>query len=178
MKYLFLLCLLAGGLRAAGQVSPLPIDSLSGRVTYRGTVEMPGASAAMLFGRAQHLAATSLVPAMIDAQAKTVSGVWEKQLASGRTLRYEGAVFVSEGRYRYELSDFENKTAAVHYAAGAGVQGTAPGGTAPLERVLANPSGYRKGKPVAALLDYRIAVHKAATQAVADLRQSMMPNSH
>lgn len=53
MKYLLLLCLLAGGLRAAGQVSPLPVDSLTHKVTYQGVVQVPGATQAELYSRAR-----------------------------------------------------------------------------------------------------------------------------
>ena len=53
MKHLFLLCLLACGLQAAGQVSPLPIDSLTHKVTYQGVVQVPGVTQAEMYSRAR-----------------------------------------------------------------------------------------------------------------------------
>lgn len=176
MKQLLLFFLLATSLRAAGQVSPLPIDSASGRVTYRGAVSTPGASAAALLERARAVAST--VPVSGEQPANAAVAVRELPLGHGRTLRYRETVRVQSGGYAYELSDFENKTADAHYAAATGALATATGGAAPLERVLANPDGYRKGKPTAALLAYRAAVHKAAGQAVADLKQRMKLSSH
>ena len=178
MKIILLLCGLSVSFAAVGQTSPLPVDSVTQKITYQGVVLVPGVSQGELYSRAKSLALRSSMPAQLDEPTKTVAGVWEKQLVAangpGRLLRYTLAVSAKEGRYRYALTDFENKTMPVGVAnAAAGVTLTAPGGTAPLERVLANPDGYRRGHPTAALLAYEAAVAKAVAQAVADVRQSM-----
>jgi len=174
MKHLLVFCLLACGLEAAGQALSLPIDSASGRVVYRGMVTNGDTSADALFARAKSFGLTSLSPAQIDAEHKTVAGLWEQPLGSGRTLRYTATVRVLGSGYSYELTDFENKTADVQHFTN-GVSATAKGGVAPIERVLKNPDGYRKGRPLPELVAYRSAVSKAAEQAVADLRQRMKP---
>ena len=178
MKTALLLCALSVCFAAVGQTTPLPTDSLTHKVSYQGVVLVPGASAAELFSRAKALALQSSVPAQMDEAGQTVTGLWEKQLPAvngpGRVLRYTLAVAVKEGRYRYALTNLENKTLPVGFRNGpAGVLLTAPGGAAPIERVLANPDGYRRGQPTPALLAYEAAVAKAVAQAVADVRQGM-----
>ena len=182
MKTLLLGCALALCFPAAAQVSALPTDSVTHKIAYQGVVQMPGASQPELYSRARALALHSSAPQQLDDPTKTVLSIWEKQLfsgsGSGRLLRYTLAISAKEGRYRYTLTDFENKTLPVGFVNAAnGIALTAPGGTAPLERVLANPDGYRRGKPTAALLGYEAAVQAAVTQAVADVQNGMKGNA-
>ena len=179
MKTLLLLCCLSLTFAAVGQ--SLPVDSVSGKVTYSGVVDMPGVGANELFQRAKAFGLAASVAPMVNEPGQQVLSIWEKQLFSGaalnkqsRILRYQVAVYAKDGRYRYVISDLENKTMPVSYRNPAtGVMMTAPGGQAPLERVLANPNGYKHGQPTAALLSYQAAISSAAQQAVADVRQRM-----
>lgn len=119
MKHLFLLCLLACGLRAAGQVSPLPTDSASGKITFQGVVPVPGVSQLELYSRAREWFAATFgssktVLEMDDrVSGKLIgrayaqfefSGVFGEPLpwTMWRTIKVE----MKEGRYRYTISDF------------------------------------------------------------------------
>jgi len=174
MKYALLafLSICAGTAGAQQWRAALPVDSSSGKVLYKGTVDTPGATAEQLFKRAKSYAHVATQAPMIEEATNVVSGPAEKPL-KGRILRYEVYIKVRPGGYSYELSDFQNKTMAVQYANGVGGLSSAPGGQAPIERVLNNPDGYRKGKPTAALLSYQQQVAEAAQQAVADLNRAM-----
>jgi hypothetical protein len=170
MKHLLLFCLLLASVR--GYAQALPVDSASGKVVYRGTVSIPGKSADQIFARAKSYAQVATQSPLVEPANYVISGPSEKQLA-GRVLRYELYIKAINGGYRYELSDFQNKTMPVQYHNAVGALVSVPGGQAPIERVLANPDGYKKGKPTPALLTYQKAVIAAAEQAVADLKQAM-----
>ena len=120
MKYIVLLCcLLACGRPAAGQVSPLPVDSLTHKVTYQGVVQVPGASQAELYSRAREWFAATFgssktVLEMDDRVSGKLIGRAYAQFdfssgfgaplpwAMWRTIKVE----MKEGRYRYTITDF------------------------------------------------------------------------
>ncbi|GAA4363424.1 hypothetical protein GCM10023185_32150 [Hymenobacter saemangeumensis] len=176
MKNLLLFCLLGGALQAAGQASPLPVDSASGRVTYRGVVPVPNETADVVFERARVFAKTSLMPPVINEKKKTVTGVWERPVGSGRLIRYELGVVVADGSYQYKLSDFESKAApGPAPAPGTEAASPAPAASTPLEQVLQNPASYKAGKPTPAFVAYRTTVHKTVQLAIADLQRRLKP---
>jgi hypothetical protein len=166
---------------ANAQPNVLPIDSASQKVTFQGVVPTPSTTADELFTRAKAYAVGAGQPPLVEEAQKSVVSVWEKQITSGsgmqrqtRILRYQVRISSRDGRYRYELTDLQNKTMPVQYKDPlTQMLVTVPGGQAPVERVLANPDGYKKGKPTAALLAYQEAVRAAAAQAVEDLQQGM-----
>lgn len=120
MKKLLTLCLLALGLRATAQVSPLPvipIDSASQKVMYEGVMTVPGAGPDELYSRAREWFATyfNSGKAVLDmddrAAGKLIGGGFSTfyitmllvpgQYELWRTLK----VYTREGRYRYEITD-------------------------------------------------------------------------
>lgn len=112
MKPIFLvLALLVYSLRVTGQAPPAPVPAGLGPWPPGGVNQLPGVSAAELFGRAQALARTSTVASVVNDSAKTMVGRWEQPV--GRVhLNYELRVWVREGRYRYELTDFKLRVPA------------------------------------------------------------------
>lgn len=115
-KPLLLLCLLA---RAAAAQTTLPLDSVSGKVTYTGVVQVPGASAAELYSRGREwfaytFGSSKTVLEMDDheagkligrayAQFDFAAGIGRPQpWALWRKIKVE----VKEGKYRYTISDF------------------------------------------------------------------------
>lgn len=170
MKAVLLPALLCITLASYGQA--LPVDSASGKVRYRAEVTVPGADKDQLFKRAKAYAHVAMQGALVEEPTSVVSGAAE-QGVGGRILRYEVYIKVLPTGYRFELSDFYNKTVGAQYHNAAGVLLTAPGGQAPLEQVLANPDGYKKGNPTAALIAYRQGVAAAIERAAAQVRQGM-----
>jgi hypothetical protein len=170
MKAILISALVCFGLRSYGQA--LPIDSASGKVRYKAEIKVAGASSEQLFRKAKAYAYVATQAPLIEEVTSVVSGAAEQNI-NGRILRYEVYIKVLPDGYRFELSDFYNKTVGAQYKNAAGVLVTAPGGQAPLEQVLANPDGYKKGKPTTALLAYRQSVVAAIERAAAQVRQGM-----
>ena len=118
MKILLLLLLLAPCLRAAGQASPLPVDSTTRKVTYQGIVQVPGVSQAELYSRAREWFATSFgsAKAVLEMDDRVVSKMVGRYYATfgfsaglsatpwhlWRTVTVE----VKDGRYRYSFTRF------------------------------------------------------------------------
>ncbi len=130
MKYvLFLLALLSAGLPAAAQtplklpklhgwVNPLPMDSTTGKVSFRAVVQVPGATQAQLYTRAKEWFATAPGPvkptlSQADPATGTLSGkaselVMQNLLGANvqvplwRTVTIQ----VKPGRFRYIITDF------------------------------------------------------------------------
>ena len=119
MKKTLLLLLFFYSLQAAGQVSPLPLDSITHKVTYQGVVRVIGASQADLYSRAREWFATSFGPdkavlEMDDRQTGKLVGNASSTffMAGGsgsavpmlvqRRIRVE----VKDGRYHYTITDF------------------------------------------------------------------------
>ena len=100
-----------------GWVNPLPMDSLTGKVSYQGVVQVPGASQAELYARAKKWFATAPTPVKIvldtDDGASKLSGKTSElvmqnflganvQVPLWRTI----TVQVRPGRFRYKITDF------------------------------------------------------------------------
>lgn len=186
MKYLLLLCLLAGGLRAAGQVSPLPVDSTTGKITFQGVVQVPGVSQAELYSRAREWFALNFASgkAVLDMDDRADG----KLIGTGYSTFYYAyiltpytyqlwrtfKVYVRDGRFRYEITDLQE-------AGPEQLQVSNPQLThkKPIEKMLgeaAKKSSYlwdKHGQPKGLTRAELDAVNSAAKQDVASLTQAM-----
>jgi hypothetical protein len=115
---LLLLLSLSFGVRAQAlrpkAALPFPVDSLSGKIRYLAVVPAPGVSQAELYRRARNWFVSRFpdYPHVVSVDdpaggelAGTYATVMQKLTNSyevWRTLR----VYVKEGRYRYEITDF------------------------------------------------------------------------
>jgi len=104
-------------LRAAW-VNPLPKDSISGKVSYQGVVQVPGATQAALYARAKKWmeAAPGPTPLTVENQDATAGKITGKtselvmqnlfganvQVPLWRTITIQ----VKPGRFRYQITDF------------------------------------------------------------------------
>jgi hypothetical protein len=130
MKYLPLLLLLSFGLRAHAQVTKapdsvhsLPTDSASGKIFYEAVVPLPGVPQAELYRRARAWFVSNFpdykrVMSVEDQAGGELAGTYCTMLQKltnsyevWRTLR----VYVKEGRYRYELTDFGSRDIGDRY---------------------------------------------------------------
>jgi hypothetical protein len=129
MKFLLAILLSAGALAPAhaqvklpklraGWVNPLPKDSVSGKVSYQGVVQVPGATRAVLYARAKKwfAAAPGPTPMAIETQDEATGKITGKtselvmqnflganvQVPLWRTI----TVQVKPGRFRYQITDF------------------------------------------------------------------------
>ncbi|RZK35138.1 MAG: DUF4468 domain-containing protein [Hymenobacter sp.] len=129
MKYLLALGLLTGSLTAAqaqvklpklraAWVNPLPKDSVTGKVSYQGVVQVPGATQATLYARAKKWFDTAPGPTKLtieteDATAGKITGKTSElvmqnflganvQVPLWRTI----TVQVKPGRFRYQITNF------------------------------------------------------------------------
>lgn len=188
MKYLLPLLLLTTPTLAqqpASWPNPLPVDSVSGYVTYRGRLEAPSQSQAQSLSRAVRYARTSLVdgPAFLVDSSKAgqpvVSGAGARGFtwrggavgSVGRTLHYELVLRPRAGYYEYELTDLTNETPAVQHSAMPGVAAATTPRRGPVEAVLRNPTSYdKKGRPTSNLRSYCEAVNEAALAVLADAK--------
>lgn len=118
MKHLLLLCLLACSLRAAGQVSPLPIDSITHKVTYQGVIQVPGASQAELYSRAREWFAVTFGSAkyVLEMDDRTAGKLIGRE-NGGYSQRIFGQdvvvtlwrtvnIQVKDGRFKYVFTNF------------------------------------------------------------------------
>jgi hypothetical protein len=101
-----------------GWVNPLPIDSTTGKVSYQGVVQVPGATQASLYANAKKWFATAPGPTKImldtdDPKAGKISGKTSElvmqnflganvQVPLWRTITIQ----VKPGRYRYKITDY------------------------------------------------------------------------
>ncbi|WP_223650542.1 DUF4468 domain-containing protein [Hymenobacter psoromatis] len=119
---LLLLALLGGSFASYGQATPaataptltLPTDSASGKILYEAVVQAPGVSQAELYRRARewfvsNFKAYKEVVGVEDPVGGEIAGTYHSLLTKvlttyevWRTLK----VYVKDGRYRYELTDF------------------------------------------------------------------------
>lgn len=112
----------------AGDVSPLPIDSETQRITYQSVVQVPGASQADLYARAAAWAARTYNPPdqltlHPESGEITVKGQRIAMLhtTNAEVLRdsYAGvvrhtlAIYVKDGRYKYVLTDLTHDATGV-----------------------------------------------------------------
>ena len=128
MKFLFVILLLLGTFAPAqaqvklpkltGWVNPLPKDSITGKVSYQGVVQVPGATQAALYARAKKWFATAPGPTKMtletqDEAAGKLSGKTSElvmqnflganvQVPLWRTI----IIQVKPGRFRYQITDF------------------------------------------------------------------------
>ena len=129
MKFLLAMLLAVGSLAPAhaqvklptlraGWVNPLPKDSISGKVSYQGVVQVPGATQATLYARAKKWMETAPGPTPLtietqDATAGKITGKTSElvmqnlfganvQVPLWRTITIQ----VKPGRFRYQITDF------------------------------------------------------------------------
>ena len=188
MKYLLVVFgLLTGVGRARGQAwaNPLPVDSATGYITYRGRIEAPGQTMPQALARASRYARTQLTDKpeiLIDssrAGQPVVSGAGQRGFAwrggpagtAGRVLHYELLLRPHAGYYEYELGTLTNETPAVQYSVAPGLATTTGPRRGAVEAVLRNPTSYdKKRRPTAALRSYCEAVNEAAQATLSDVR--------
>jgi len=185
MKYVLLtLALLGAGLPATAQttlklpkqhgwVNPLPMDSATGKVSFRAVVQVPGATQAQLYARAKEWFATApgaVKPVLeqADATAGTLTGKTSElvmqnllganvQVPLWRTI----IIQVKPGRFRYQVTDFSFD----------GGQGS--GAVTPLENYLA-PNALTfdaNGYPRPVLQSTIDAVYRSGRQQASSIRQ-------
>ncbi|HET9504681.1 MAG TPA: DUF4468 domain-containing protein [Hymenobacter sp.] len=129
MKYLLAMLLSAGVLAPAhaqvklptlraAWVNPLPKDSLTGKISFQGVVQVPGATQATLYARAKKWMETAPGPTKLtiesqDATAGKITGKTSElvmqnlfganvQVPLWRTI----VIQVKPGRFRYQITDF------------------------------------------------------------------------
>ena len=101
-----------------GWVNPLPKDSVTGKVSYQGVVQVPGATQATLYARAKKWFDTysGSAPLTIETQDATTGKITGKtselvmqnflganvQVPLWRTI----IIQVKAGRFRYQITDF------------------------------------------------------------------------
>jgi hypothetical protein len=120
MRVLFLLLLLSLSVGVRAQTRrptpalPFPVDSVSGKIRYLAVVQTPGVSQAELYRRARNWFVNRFpdyphVVSVDDPAGGELAGTYctiLQKLTNSyevwRTLR----VYVKEGRYRYEVTDF------------------------------------------------------------------------
>ena len=186
MKYLLAALLLVGPLAPvqaqvklptlrAGWVNPLPKDSITGKVSYQGVVQVPGATQAALYARAKKwfdTASGSTKPTIEtnDPTAGKISGKTSElvmqnflganvQVPLWRTITIQ----VKPGRFRYQITDFA-------FDSGKGL-----GAVTPLESYLV-PNALTfddRGYPRPVLQATIDAVQRSGRQQAGSLRQSL-----
>jgi hypothetical protein len=169
--------------------NPLPVDSTSGYVTYRGRIEAPGQTQAQTLARASRYAKTQLTGSsafLIDSSRvgqPVVSGAGQRAFTwrggpagnAGRTLHYELLLRPRAGYYEYELGNLTNETPAVQYSVAPGIATTTAPKRGAVEAVLRNPTSYdKKHRPTPALRSYCEAVNEAAQQVLKDARAALV----
>ena len=186
MKFLLAILLLLGTLASAqaqvklpnlraGWVNPLPKDSITGKVSYRAVVQVPGATQATLYARAQKWFETAPGPTKLiletnDPAAGKLSGKTSElvmqnflganvQVPLWRTI----TVQVKPGRFRYQITDFAFDS------------GKGQGSVTPIENYLApnaltfDAAGYPK--PV--LQSTIEAIQRSGRQQATAIRQAL-----
>lgn len=181
--FLFGFCLCLSLPVAAQTPAPLPVDSLTHKITYTGVVLVAGASKAELYSRAREWFAATFgsskaVLEMDDREAGKLigkayaqfdfSGVFGQSLpwAMWRVIKVE----VKDGRYRYTLDGFGLGGSIEH-----------PGESKPLEPWLAGaarPAGKMVSKMTAKMvLSITTGVQETASAEVASLQKAMAPKA-
>ena len=104
--------------RQSGWVSPLPQDSVTGKVSFRAVVQVPGATQAELYNRAREWFAAAPGPvkpllSQADPATGTLTGktselVMQNLLGANVQVPLWRTVIiqVKPGRFRYQLTDF------------------------------------------------------------------------
>ena len=191
MKYvLFVLALLGAGLPATAQstlklpkqhgwVNPLPMDSATGKVSFRAVVQVPGATQAQLYARAKEWFATAprrgeACLAQADAATGTLTGKTSElvmqnlmganvQVPLWRTI----IIQVKPGRFRYQVTDFAFDS------------GQGKGAVTPIENYLA-PNALTfdaNGYPRPVLQSTIDAIYRSGRQQASSIRQRVSGKS-
>jgi hypothetical protein len=129
MNRFLLLFLLSFSLGAHAQTTrpkatlPFPVDSLSGKISYQAVVQAPGVAQAELHRRARNWFIGRFpdyphVVSVDDQAGGEITGTYctllqklTNSYEAWRTLR----VYVKEGRYRYEVTDFGGRDSSNPY---------------------------------------------------------------
>lgn len=100
-----------------GWVNPLPLDSVTRKVSYQAVVQVPGASQATLYARAKKWFASSPGPTKLTLETDDGSGKLTGKTSELVMQNFLGAnvqvplwrtitVQVKPGRFRYQITDF------------------------------------------------------------------------
>ena len=191
MKYvLFVLALLGSGLDATAQVqlnlpkqhgwvNPLPMDSTTGKVSFRAVVQVPGATQAELYARAKEWFATAPgavkpVLSQADAAAGTLTGktselVMQNMLGANVQVPLWRTIIiqVKPGRFRYQVTDFAFDS------------GKGQGAVTPIENYL-TPNALTfdaNGYPRPVLQSTIDAIYRSGRQQASSIRQRVSGKS-
>ncbi|RZK13834.1 MAG: DUF4468 domain-containing protein [Hymenobacter sp.] len=184
MKMLFVWLLLLGAIAPTqaqvkllklGWVNPLPKDSLTGKVSYQGVVQVPGATQATLYARAKKWFDTAPGPTKVtietqDAATGKITGKTSElvmqnflganvQVPLWRTI----TVQVKPGRFRYQITDFAFDS------------GQGQGAVTPIENYL-TPNALTfddKGYPKPVLQSTIEAIQRSGRQQATAIRQTL-----
>jgi hypothetical protein len=185
MKHILVTLLLLGALTTAraqvklpklqGWVNPLPMDSLTRKVSYQGVVQVPGVTQAVLYARAKKWFATVPGPTKMTIETqdeaagkltgKTSELVMQNFLGANvqvplwRTI----VVQVKPGRFRYQITDFAFDSS------------TGQGAVTPIENYLA-PNALtfdNAGYPKPVLQSTIEAIQRSGRQQATAIRQAM-----
>lgn len=169
-------------------VNPLPLDSATGYVTYRGRIDAPQLSRSQMLARGTRYAKTQLTDKptfLVDSSQAgqiVISGAGQRGFAwrggpagaVGRTLHYELLLRPHAGYYEYELGTLTNETPAVQYSVAPGIAAATAPRRGAVEAVLRNPTSYdKKRRPTTALRSYCEAVNEAAQTVIADAKATL-----
>ncbi|TVT38473.1 DUF4468 domain-containing protein [Hymenobacter setariae] len=185
MRYFVIMLLVLGTLTAAqaqvklpklhGWVNPLPMDSLTRKVSFQGVVQVPGASQATLYARAKKWFATASGPTKMTIETqdeasgkvtgKTSELVMQNFLGANVQVPLWRTVIVQvkPGRFRYQITNFAFDSS------------TGQGAVTPIENYLApnaltfDDAGYPK--PV--LQSTIEAIQRSGRQQASVIRQAM-----
>jgi hypothetical protein len=166
--------------------NPLPVDSASGYIVYRGRFVATNQTQAQALARAARYARTQLTgPYLVDSSkvgAPVVSGSGERSFTwkggpagtGGRTLHYELLLRPKAGYYEYEVGDLANETPAVQMVVQPGAAVTIAPKKAGVEAILRNPTSYdKKHRPTPALRSYCEAVNEAVQAVLSDAKAAL-----
>lgn len=185
MKTLFIWLLLVGtiapaqaqvkSLKLHGWVNPLPKDSITGKVSYQGVVQVPGATQATLYARAKKWFDTAPGPTKVaiatqDEATGKITGKTSElvmqnflganvQVPLWRTI----TVQVKPGRFRYQITDFAFDS------------GQGQGAVTPIENYL-TPNALTfddKGYPKPVLQSTIEAIQRSGRQQATAIRQTL-----
>ena len=156
-------------------VNPLPKDSISGKISFQGVVQVPGATQAALYARAKKWMETTPGPTPLtietqDATAGKITGKTSElvmqnlfganvQVPLWRTITIQ----VKPGRFRYQITDFAFDSG----------KGLAP--VTPLENYL-TPNDLTfdsKGYPKPVLQSTIEAIQRSGRQQATAIRQAL-----
>ena len=185
MRYFLIMLLVLGTLTAAqaqvklpklhSWVNPLPMDSLTRKVSFQGVVQVPGASQATLYARAKKWFATAPGPTKMTIQTqdeaagkltgKTSELVMQNFLGANVQVPLWRTVIVQvkAGRFRYQITNFAFDSS------------TGQGAVTPIENYL-TPNALTfddAGYPKPVLQSTIEAIQRSGRQQASAIRQTM-----